>query len=88
MKEWGDELDNTIKTVDTETVAGIISMITGIPVKKMSTQENKNLLSLDKELMGKVIGQDHAVEKVIKAIKRSRVSIRVKQNHPSLHVFR
>lgn len=83
MKEWGDELDNTIKTVDTETVAGIISMITGIPVKKMSTQENKNLLSLDKELMGKIIGQDHAVEKVIKAIKRSRIGIKNK-NRPTL----
>ena len=86
MKEWGDELDNTIKTVDTETVAGIISMITGIPVKKMSTQENKNLLSLDKELMGKVIGQDHAVEKVIKAIKRSRVGIKSKTK-PSVFMF-
>lgn len=86
MKEWGDELDNTIKTVDTETVAGIISMITGIPAKKMSTSENKNLLSLDKDLMGKVIGQDHAVEKVIKAIKRGRIGIKSKHK-PSVFLF-
>jgi ATP-dependent Clp protease ATP-binding subunit ClpC len=50
--------------------------MTGIPVSKISSQENKRLMNLDKSLTGKVIGQDDAVLKVVKAIKRNRLGIR------------
>jgi ATP-dependent Clp protease ATP-binding subunit ClpC len=51
-------------------------MMTGIPLNKISSQENKRLMTMDKRLMGKVIGQDDAVLKVIKSIKRNRLGIR------------
>ena len=51
-------------------------MMTGIPVNKISSQETKKLMALDKDLMGKVIGQDEAVSKVVKAIKRGRIGIK------------
>jgi ATP-dependent Clp protease ATP-binding subunit ClpC len=53
-------------------------MMTGIPLNKISTQEGKRLLNMDKDLIGKVIGQDAAVTKVVKAIKRNRIGLKIK----------
>jgi ATP-dependent Clp protease ATP-binding subunit ClpC len=75
-KQWLTSLDKKKTTVDVDLVAETVSMMTGIPLSKISTQENKKLVSMDKKLMGKVIGQDDAVTKVIKAIKRNRLGIR------------
>lgn len=75
-KSWLDSLDKKRTTVDVSLIAETVSMMTGIPLSKISSQENKRLMSMDKDLMGKVIGQDDAVLKVIKAIKRNRLGIR------------
>lgn len=75
-KKWLESLDKNITTVDVDLINETISMMTGIPLNKISTQENKTLINLDKALIGKVIGQDDAVSKVVKAIKRNRVGIR------------
>jgi ATP-dependent Clp protease ATP-binding subunit ClpC len=73
---WLNSLDKKITTVDVNLIAETVSMMTGIPLTKISSQENKKLMLMDKELMGKVIGQDDAVSKVVKAIKRNRLGIR------------
>jgi len=75
-KTWLESLDKKRTTVDVSLIAETVSMMTGIPLSKISSQENKRLMSMDKDLMGKVIGQDDAVLKVIKAIKRNRLGIR------------
>ena len=75
-KDWLDSLDKERTVVDVDLIAETVSMMTGVPVTKISTQENKKLMTMDKRLMGKVIGQDDAVLKVIKAIKRNRLGIR------------
>jgi ATP-dependent Clp protease ATP-binding subunit ClpC len=75
-ENWLSSLDKKRTIVDVELIAETVSMMTGIPLSKISSQENKRLMSMDKELMGKVIGQDEAVSKVIKAIKRNRLGIR------------
>jgi ATP-dependent Clp protease ATP-binding subunit ClpC len=75
-ENWLNSLDKKRTIVDIELIAETVSMMTGIPLSKISSQENKRLMSMDKELMGKVIGQDEAVLKVIKAIKRNRLGIR------------
>lgn len=75
-KNWLDSLDKRRTTIDVNLIAETVSMMTGIPVSKISSQENKRLMAMDKDLMGKVIGQDDAVVKVIKAIKRNRLGIR------------
>lgn len=76
--EWLSGLNKKRTIVDSKIIYETISMMTGIPLTKLSTKENKKLLSMDKNLMGRVIGQDEAVTKVIKAIKRNRVGIRDK----------
>jgi ATP-dependent Clp protease ATP-binding subunit ClpC len=86
IKEWNESLNKRTTEINIEHISRVVSMMTGIPLTKISTQESKRLLNLDKELMGKVIGQDHAVSKVIKAIKRSRVGIKNK-NRPNSYIF-
>lgn len=73
---WRDKIDKERTVVDVDLVAEVVSMMTGIPVNKISSQETKKLMQLDKDLMGKVIGQDDAVSKVVKAIKRGRIGIK------------
>ena len=80
-KAWLESLDKKRTIVDVDLIAETVSMMTGIPLSKISSQENKRLMAMDKNLMGKVIGQDDAVLKVIKAIKRNRLGIR-NQNKP------
>lgn len=76
VKEHNETLDKKITSVGSEQIAEVVSMMTGIPITKVTTEEGKNLLNLDKELMGKIIGQDGAVVKVTKAIKRNRAGIK------------
>jgi ATP-dependent Clp protease ATP-binding subunit ClpC len=59
-----------------EHVYDVVSNMTKIPVNKMSVDDTKSLLDLDKNLIGKVIGQDEAVVKIAKAIKRNRLGIK------------
>ena len=75
-KNWIESLDKKRTIIDVNLIAETVSTMTGIPLSKISSQENKKLMSMDKDLMGKVIGQDDAVLKVIKAIKRNRLGIR------------
>jgi len=74
--DWGNKLDKNITIVDVPLISEIVSSMTGIPLNKISTQESKKLMNMDVELMDKVIGQNKAVTKVVKAIKRSRVGIK------------
>jgi len=59
-----------------EDVYDVVSNMTKIPVNKMSVDDAKALINLDKELIGKVIGQDAAVIKIAKSIKRNRLGIK------------
>ena len=57
-------------------VYDVVSNMTKIPVSKMSVDDTKALIELDKNLVGKVIGQDDAVIKIAKSIKRNRLGIK------------
>lgn len=73
---WTKNLDKVRPTVNEEDVAKVVSMVTGIPVTKVSQTENEKLRNMDKEIKAKVIGQDAAIDKITKAIKRNRVGIK------------
>jgi len=85
--EWLSNLDKKVTTVDIDLVAQTVSTMTGIPLSKLTTQENKKLITMDKDLMGKVIGQNEAVTKVIKAIKRNRLGIKDKNKPIGSFIF-
>ena len=87
MSDWQAKLDKKVTEVGVEIISEVVSMMTGIPLTKISTQEGKKLMNLDKELMGKVIGQDEAVVKVIKSIKRNRIGIKDKNKPVGSFIF-
>jgi ATP-dependent Clp protease ATP-binding subunit ClpC len=87
LYEWNESLDQDITEIGVEIISEIVSMMTGIPLNKISTQEGKRLLNLDKELSGSVIGQESAVVKVVKAIKRNRIGIKDKNKPVGSFIF-
>ena len=87
LTDWNDSLDQDITEIGVEIISEIVSMMTGIPLNKISTQEGKKLLNLDKELSGSVIGQESAVVKVVKAIKRNRIGIKDKNKPVGSFIF-
>jgi ATP-dependent Clp protease ATP-binding subunit ClpC len=87
MDSWADRLEKKTTEVGVELISEVVSMMTGIPLTKISSQESKRLMNMDKELMGKVIGQDAAVSKVVKAIKRNRIGIKDKNKPVGSFIF-
>ena len=63
-------------TITTEDVAGVVSMMSGVPVQRVATAENERLRTMGDNLRRRIIGQDKAVNTVVKAIQRSRLGLR------------
>ena len=62
--------------ITTDDVAGVVSMMSGVPVQRVATAENERLRTMGEILKRKIIGQDKAVETVVRAIQRSRLGLR------------
>lgn len=75
-RKWEEETKNNPVKVTEEDVAEVVSMMSGIPVTKVGETENKKLARMAEALKGKVIGQEEAVQKVVKAIQRNRVGLK------------
>ena len=75
-QEWSQKNVRQTKEVTALDIADIVASSTGIPVNQLTQQESERLLSLEKILHERVIGQDDAVEAVAKAIRRSRVGLK------------
>lgn len=81
QQEWQKDEAQTRQTVTESEVASVVSMMTGIPVQRMAEAEGKRLRNMGAELKKVVIGQDGAIEKMVKAIQRNRVGLK-DPNHP------
>ncbi|MGL5786934.1 MAG: ATP-dependent Clp protease ATP-binding subunit [Bacteroidales bacterium] len=75
-KTWEEELDKNRQVVDENNIADVVALMTGIPVQKVADNETAKLLKMRDSLQGAVIGQDEAVETLVKAIKRSRIGLK------------
>ncbi len=75
-KKWEESLIECRETVDAEKVAETVSVMTGIPVQKMATDEGVRLKGMRQELKSKVIAQDSAIDKLVSAIQRSRIGLK------------
>ena len=82
-----EQLDNAKKTWEKDTlthkmpvteqdVAEVIAMMTGVPVQRIAQNEGTRLMNMESELAGTVIGQDEAISKVTKAIRRNRAGLK------------
>jgi len=75
-EKWEDHSKNNKQPVEESDVSEVVSMMTGIPLNKVSQSENNKLAGMSKALEGKVIGQDEAVKKVTRAIQRGRIGMK------------
>src|SRR5690554_1588201 len=74
--KWEQETKDQKVTVTEEDVANVVAMMTGIPVQRIAEKESGKLAKMAKELKEKIIGQDEAVNKVVKAIQRNRAGLK------------
>ncbi len=75
-KQWEEETKNQRFTVSEEDVAQVVSMMSGVPLQRVAQAETARLLKMPEELSGKVIGQDDAIKKVVRAIQRNRAGLK------------
>jgi ATP-dependent Clp protease ATP-binding subunit ClpC len=73
---WEEESKHKRYPISEENIAEVVSMMTGIPVKRMVQAETDKLRRMNEEMKGMVIGQDEAILKVVKAIQRNRVGLK------------
>ncbi len=76
QEAWDKDVKEKKETVTEENVAEVVSMMSGIPVTKVGKNELDKLSGMDQMMNGKVIGQEDAVKKVVKAIQRNRAGLK------------
>ncbi|MFL2639114.1 MAG: ATP-dependent Clp protease ATP-binding subunit [Flavobacteriaceae bacterium] len=76
QEKWQEDLKKHRQTVSEDDISQVVSMITGIPINKIAKAELNQLSNLDKKIHGRVVGQEKAVQKVVKAIQRNRAGIK------------
>ena len=76
QKDWELQLDSQRVTVNEDKVAEVVAMMTGVPVQRIAQAEGARLKQMLPDLKSKIIGQDAAIEKVVRAIQRNRVGLK------------
>ncbi len=66
----------TGNVVDAEDIATVVSKMTGIPVNKVAESEGNRIMKMKERLQGRIIGQDDAIDKVVRAIRRNRAGLK------------
>ncbi|MDD2965405.1 MAG: ATP-dependent Clp protease ATP-binding subunit [Bacteroidales bacterium] len=75
-KRWEEDSRINREVVSEENVAEVVAMITGVPVQRIAQNESDRLVNMEDELQGSVIGQNDAIRKVVKAIRRNRAGLK------------
>lgn len=75
-KEWEEQTKAHRETVDEDNVAEVVAMMTGIPVQRVAQKESEKLLTMYDDMHDKLIGQNDAIKKVVKAIQRNRAGLK------------
>jgi ATP-dependent Clp protease ATP-binding subunit ClpC len=73
---WEKQLMDNRQIVDESNVEEVVAMMTGVPVQRIAQAEGTRLMNLQQELQQKVIGQDEAIHKIVKAIQRNRAGLK------------
>lgn len=74
--EWEKQLEEQRVTVDEDKVAEVVAMMTGVPVQRIAMAEGKRLIEMGPAIKSSIIGQDEAIDKVVKAIQRNRIGLK------------
>ncbi|MDE6160590.1 MAG: ATP-dependent Clp protease ATP-binding subunit [Muribaculaceae bacterium] len=76
QEQWKKHLDEHRVRVDEDKVAEVVAMMTGVPVQRIAQAEGVRLLEMAPTLRRQIIGQDQAVDKIVKAIQRNRIGLK------------
>lgn len=87
QNRWEEEVKQNRETVNEEDVAEVVAMITGIPVQRVAQQESKRLSGMANDIKTRIIGQDEAVQKIVKAIQRNRAGLKDPQKPIGSFIF-
>ena len=75
-QKWEKHLDTHRETVDDDKVAEVVAMMTGVPVQRIAQAEGRRLREMAPRLKSEIIGQDSAIDKIVKAIQRNRIGLK------------
>jgi ATP-dependent Clp protease ATP-binding subunit ClpC len=75
-REWELKSQDTIHDVTEQVISDVVSMMTGIPVNKIAESESEKLLKMDVLLQDQVVGQEEALQKLTRAIRRTRAGLK------------
>jgi ATP-dependent Clp protease ATP-binding subunit ClpC len=75
-EDWEKELINHREIVTEDKVAEVVAMMSGVPVQRVAQAESRRLLTMANDLKEAIIGQDSAIEKIVKAIQRNRAGLK------------
>ncbi len=75
-REWEVQSQSIVHDVNDDVIADVVSMMTGIPVNRIAQSESQKLLKMGDELKKEIIGQDEAIDKLVRAIRRTRAGLK------------
>ena len=76
QKVWQNEENKSRVSIDSEMIADVVSIMTGIPLSKVAESETQRLLHLNRELSDYIVGQNEAIQSIVNAIRRSRTGLK------------
>ena len=86
-KKWEQESKTHRQVVNEDNVAEVVAMMTGIPVQKVAEKESGRLMRMAESMNGTVIGQNEAIQKVVKAIQRNRAGLKAPNKPVGSFIF-
>ncbi len=75
-QEWEESAEGEVYDVTTDDISRVVAMMTGIPVDRIAQSEGTKLLNMEEALAGRVVGQDEPIEKLARAIRRTRAGLK------------
>lgn len=75
-QKWEEEMHENREIVDDEKIADVVSMISGIPVQRIAQAEGNKLIEMPDVLRKRIVGQDDAIDKIVRAIRRNRAGLK------------
>ncbi len=76
QKKWQEGQEKNKVLIDSDTIADVVSLMTGVPLSKVAESESQRLLHLNKELSNYIVGQNEAIHSIVNAIRRSRTGLK------------
>jgi ATP-dependent Clp protease ATP-binding subunit ClpC len=75
-RRWEEESQLHREVVSEQNVSEVVSMMTGVPVQRIALNESERLINMEKDLEKSVIGQNEAIQKVVRSIRRNRAGLK------------